>query len=156
MRTGGIIPPVQSTKINVLVHFFLPPGVVWSCAGLPLKLWLLTGQLQLDHPVSLWESVLCVRFIPPHHTSTGGSTVLMRKLHTDLRKPCSDQECDTLTCFTWCYECKMLWHEQVRSLLALELKLYQTLLLYFCFQLSVFVSYYCRKQEKQTLVLSKI
>lgn len=67
-----------TTKTSALLYFCvltvttsLSPGVVWSGPGLALKLWLLLGELQLDHPVSPREGVLCVGLVPPHHTSTG-------------------------------------------------------------------------------------
>lgn len=48
-----------TTKTSALLYFCvltvttsLSPGVVWSGPGLALKLWLLLGELQLDHPVS--------------------------------------------------------------------------------------------------------
>lgn len=70
--------------------FSLFSGVVWSSAGLAAKLRLLTGQLQLDHPVSSWESFIRVRFISAHHTPTGGSA----KPHCTSSTPPERQTCD--------------------------------------------------------------
>lgn len=60
----------------LLLVFFLA-GVVWSCTSLPIKLRLLAGELQLDHPVSPREGVLCVWLISTHHTSSGRPAGLM-------------------------------------------------------------------------------
>lgn len=77
--------PFQKKKIN----FF--PGAVWSCAGLPVKLWLLTRKLQLDHPVPSWESGVRVGFIAAHHTPTGTrrrAEQHRRKIRKDEAPPC--------------------------------------------------------------------
>lgn len=58
-------------------RFFFLAGVVWSCTSLPIELRLLAGQLQLDHPVSPREGVLCVWLISTHHTSSGRPAGLM-------------------------------------------------------------------------------
>lgn len=40
------------TSPRLFFSFVFLAGVVWSCTSLPIKLRLLAGELQLDHPVS--------------------------------------------------------------------------------------------------------
>lgn len=57
---------------NSIVFFFLPPtGAIWCSASLSSQFWICTGQLQLDHPVTLWEGFLCLRILTTYNTSTG-------------------------------------------------------------------------------------
>lgn len=63
-------------KDKLLYIFFISPssltsGVVRCSPGHPAELRLFPGQLELDHPVSLRESVLCLRLVLAHHTPPG-------------------------------------------------------------------------------------
>lgn len=53
----------------------LTSGVVRCSAGHPSELRLFPGKLKLDHPVSLWESVLCFWLVLAHHTPSGVSAL---------------------------------------------------------------------------------
>lgn len=86
--------------LRIPTVFFPFPGAIWGCAGVPLEFWLLIRKLQLDHPVSPWESFLRVWFIPPHHTSTGQST---RPVLEEIRHKPEDKEG-----FVW-YELMWWW-----------------------------------------------
>lgn len=46
-------------------------GVIRSGSGLSSEFWIFFGQLQLDHSVALWESVVCVGVLAAHHAPSG-------------------------------------------------------------------------------------